>query len=189
MRNGSGRFRTPGGIRLRAPTTAHTLHLRTGLLESRRSAETCNSISRGSSSASSAPFLTLSPCATGTSSTCPGSLKARFTASSGVASPAKSLSMTAAPAAVVTLTGRTVSGTGWRRAQAPRSKTTIKTWKVRIIRKLTPFPGSTFIPHAAKCPYGRISRQFFLARITPSSSTTMPLLARSMVFMVEASML
>ena len=37
--------------------------------------------------------------------------------------------------------------------------------------------------------YGRISRQFFLARITPSSSSTMPLLARSMVFMVEASML
>lgn len=38
-------------------------------------------------------------------------------------------------------------------------------------------------------PYGRISRQFLLAVIVPSSSVTSPFSARSIVRIVEASML
>lgn len=48
----------------------------------------------------------------------------------------------------------------------------------------------TTAPGAPPCgPYGRISRQFRLSVIVPSSSVTTPFSARSMVFIVEASML
>lgn len=108
--SGSFEFLLRDGFVLQQPL--HALQLRAGLF-------VCGAVGgdlqldvAGSSSASSAPFFTFSPCDTGTSSTCPESLNARFTASSGVAMPAKSLSMTPAPDAVTTFTGRTVSGAG-----------------------------------------------------------------------------